>query len=350
MTALIPDLRDHALLVQALLPWLHARLPDADRIELPAPHKPDAGGSSETYFLSPRISSGGLTREPQWVLRIEPSEYQIYQHAAVEPQYRVMQTLRRIGAAPVPRMLWYEADPVVLGAPFFIMEKVAGEIPGAFTHSQGLLPGLEVAARHALWLSAVEAMAQVHAADPLEFAFLGRPGLGPTGLDQEIVAWDEYARWTKAPIRPVQERAREWLGANLPAYRPTGLAWGDARLGNMVFDGGRCVAILDWETVSLGGAETDLGWWIFFDWMMAEGLGVPRLEGIGDGDALLSAWARFAGREARDMVWHELFATWRYSLVSDHARHLARLRDPDGPIASNTRSLAVDRLDMLLAG
>jgi hypothetical protein len=41
------------------------------------------------------------------------------------------------------------------------------------------------------------------------------------------------------------------------------LCWGDARPGNQMFDGPELLAIFDWEMVSLGNAESDLGWWLF---------------------------------------------------------------------------------------
>ena len=138
-------------------------------------------------------------------------------------------------------------------------------------------------------------------------AFLNRPALGVTGLDQEISAWDAYLGWAGVPPHPVLEKARGWISAHLPAHRPTGLAWGDARLGNMVFLEQRCRAVLDWETASLGGAESDLGWWIYYDWWVAEGTGVPRLDGIGGREETIRAWEDAIGRKAEAMPALEAF-------------------------------------------
>ncbi len=308
---------------EALETWLRDKLPECEHLHLPPLAASQGGGSSQTIFVSPVIRDAGVERQEHWVLRVQATGHQIYQDPSVEKQFLVMKKLAEAGTVPVPAVLWYEADDAILGAPFFIMEKVAGRVPDAFYHSEGLLAEASPAQRETLWLSAVEALAGIHRVDPGKFAFLARPQLGGSGLEQEIAIWDSYRTWCGVPIKAIQDRARHWLRDNPPTAWPTGLAWGDARLPNMVFADGRCKAVIDWETASLGGAETDLGWWLFFDWYIAEGMGKSRLPGIPAGETFIATWESFAGRQARDMLWHEVFATWRFSMISARARLLA---------------------------
>jgi aminoglycoside phosphotransferase (APT) family kinase protein len=340
--------RDPQKLGQALLPWLHLHIPDAEEITLPAPRRPEAGGSSETLFLEPLIREHGGVRREAWVLRIEATVHQIYQDPSVERQYRAMQALARSGHVPVPKVLWYESDRSVIGAPFFLMERVDGAIPNALHNSTGFLTQISPSRRELIWLSAIETLARIHSVEIERFRFLARPTLGETGLDQEIVVWDSYMRWSGAPIRTIQERARQWLSDHLPKDRPTGLAWGDARPGNMIFRDNACVAVIDWETVSLGGAETDLGWWLFYDWLVSDGFGVPRLPGLGTHGQTIKLWEEFAGRKALNIEWHEVFATWRFSLISDRAAHLARELGSQNAPRVDARSPHAERLEMLL--
>jgi len=328
--------------------WLRARLPDADTVELPALGVAEGGSSSETLFLDPVITRGGAARQEHWVLRIQATGYQVYQDPSVERQYRVMAAVEREARAPVPRMLWMEPDPAVHGAPFFVMERIDGTVPHERYHSHGLFVAATAAEREAMWLSGIAAMAAVHATDPAEVAFLDRPNLGPGGLDREIAVWDEYVRWAKIAEHPVLARARGWLDEHLPTDRPTGLAWGDARLGNMIFRDNRCVAVLDWETASLGGAETDLGWWLYYDWWITEGTGVARLEGIGDGPATLAAWERFAGRPAQAMEWQEMFGTYRFAIISERAIALTAAAGGSMPVGGGDANPAIVRLRQLL--
>jgi aminoglycoside phosphotransferase (APT) family kinase protein len=199
-----------------------------------------------------------------------------------------------------------------------------------------------------MWQSALHALAQLHRVDASAYRFLARPELGSDGLEQELGYWDQYSHWSGTPIRPEQQRAREWVHAHQPRERGTGLAWGDARPGNMLFRDSACAAIIDWETVSLGGAETDLGWWLFYDWMISDGMGTPRLAGLGDRAATIGTWEELVGRKAQALRWHEVFATWRYSMVSDRARHLQRVQGAADAPAADARSLPAERLAMLL--
>jgi aminoglycoside phosphotransferase (APT) family kinase protein len=340
---------DSGKLAQSLLPWLQARLPDAESIVIPPLRSPQAGGSSDTLFFEPVIRQGGQEIRKDWVLRIEATAHQIYEDPSVLRQFRVMEALASSRAVPVPQVLWYEEDRSLLGAPFFVMQRVEGVIPDALYHSSGMLPDLAPDRREKLWLSALQTMSRIHTADASAFGFLARPSLGDTGLDQEVAVWDSYMRWSGAPVRPVQERARRWLSDHLPERRATGLAWGDARPGNLVFRDDECVAVLDWETASLGGAETDLGWWLFYDWLVSDGFGIARLPGLCGRAETVPLWERFSGRKALDMEWHEVFATWRFSLISDRAHHLAHLSGRQNAVAADRGSSPhARRLEMLI--
>jgi aminoglycoside phosphotransferase (APT) family kinase protein len=259
-----------------------------------------------------------------------------------------MDLVGRAGAAPVPAMLWFEADPDILGAPFFVMDRVDGTVPDERYHSRGVLFDASPADRQAMWLSGIEAMAAVHRT-PLDGTdFLARPALGATGLDQEIAVWDAYLAWANIPDHPTLLRARRWLADHVPAQRPTGLAWGDARLGNMVFRDNGCRGVLDWETASLAGAETDLGWWLYYDWWITEGTGVPRLDGIGDRDDTIRAWEQFAGRRADAMDWHEMFGTYRFAIISERAVALMAAAGSGIAVGGGDANPAIERLRQLL--
>lgn len=333
---------------KALIEWLGQRMPDAVRIDVPALRAAEEGSSSETLFLEPEIETCTGIFRPRWVLRIQASAYQVYQDPSVERQFQVMGAVAKASAAPVPAMLWFEGDSTILGAPFFVMERVAGAVPHERYHSQGILFDASPVERQQMWLSGIQAMAAVHRTDPQHFSFLARPALGATGLDQEVSAWQGYLEWAQVSSHPVLERARAWMSAHMPVHRPTELAWGDARLGNMIFAGGSCQAILDWETASLGGAESDLGWWIYYDWWITEGTAVPRLEGIGGREETIRAWEEFAGRKAQSMEWHEMFATYRFAIISERAIALMTAAGGSIAVRGGDANPAIARLRMLL--
>ncbi|MBV9511254.1 MAG: phosphotransferase family protein, partial [Caulobacteraceae bacterium] len=210
-----------------------------------------------------------------------------------------------------------------LGAPFFIMEALEGRAPPDEYHSHGVLAEATPAQRERMWLSGIEAMAQLHRLSPEPFAFLGAPQYGDSAAAQELGRWDSFRRWGRIPALPAFSRARTWLEAHQPRAPGVGLAWGDARPGNQLFLDGRCVGLLDWETASLGGAESDLGWWLCYDALITEVAGAPRLEGLGGRDETIAAWENFAGRKAEAMEWHEVFGAYRFALVYERATALS---------------------------
>jgi aminoglycoside phosphotransferase (APT) family kinase protein len=139
------------------------------------------------------------------------------------------------------------------------------------------------AEREAIWLGGFDAMARIHRLDldATGFGFLRRPELGATPLDQEITYYESTTSGqARGRANPTLEAAHDWLVANKPGPEREGLVWGDARIGNMIFDGTKPAAVLDWEMVSAGSPERDVGWAIFLDRHHSEGIDTPRLAGF----------------------------------------------------------------------
>ena len=173
---------------------------------------------------------------------------------------------------------------------------------------------------------------------PVELVrFLDKPDLGATGLEQQLAYWERSIPWSTGDANPeILSEIAEWLRANLPARHADGLAWGDARIGNMAFgDDFRLVGVMDWEQASLAGGLHDLGWWLFFDEFHSVDQGVPRLDGLGTRAETLELWAELAGQPTDDLHWHEVFAG--FTLIQLTCRALV-LRDAvidDDALAAN---------------
>jgi len=124
----------------------------------------------------------------------------------------------------------------------------------------------------------------------------------------------EYAWACNGVEHPIVDRLWEWLDRNVPTAPPTGLSWGDARVGNMMFDDDfQLVVVMDWELVSLGTPIMDLGWWLFFDDVHSEEF--PRLDGLGDRQETIERWEQGTGLRAEGLVWYEIFAAVRLATL-----------------------------------
>lgn len=312
--------RDRDELRARLAPWL------ADRMGLPgvqigAVEIPSTSGvANETLLVDACWTSQGQQSRQGLAVRIAPDR-PLFPDRSFRSQYLVQEALEAEPGVPVPRLVGYEADPGVLGSPFFVSERVTGLVPGDRPHfsEAGFLAGACQDQRRRLWESAVDALARLHAVPAARVAFLD-PGTGRSGLEEELHYWRGYTdRLEVGPgwNRDMLEQGWEWLVEHQPRDVASELSWGDARIGNMVFRDFEVVALLDWDTVSLAGPVADLAWWIQMDrhsWELLPGLGRP--------DELVERWERRTGREAVHLHWHLVFTAFRLGVIRMRLRRM----------------------------
>ena len=119
-----------------------------------------------------------------------------------------------------------------------------------------------------------------------------------------------------------------WLRANQPKETmPPVLSWGDARIGNMLFQQGHCAAVLDWEMARLGDARMDLAWGLFLERYHTEGNNVERLPGFKNREETLALYEEMAGVAVENIGWFEVLAGMRFSVIL--ARLAQQLMDQD---------------------
>lgn len=295
--------------------WLTGRL--GHRVQVSDLTIPSgAGVSNETILFRTRSTDGRSTQDNEYVLRLHPSpDFQVFYDPEFRTQFDLLAALHESGAVRVPLVHWYEDDPAVFGRPFFVMERIHGNVPVSMPlyTREGFLADASPAQRHRAWNGAIEALAAIHSVPLSTVAFLNRPEWGDSGLDQQLTYWKRAAEWGLGEHYPAQlDEMITWLRANKPSDPEGGLSWGDARLGNVMFDSHFDVAaVLDWEQACLIGPTADLAWWLFFDEMYTSGQGVPLPEGMGTREQTLQLWQELTGREPRDLDWHEVFVGYK---------------------------------------
>ena len=151
----------------------------------------------------------------------------------------------------------------------------------------------------------------------LGLGFVDTQAEGSTPLERQLRYYENYLAWATRTLRNrLAEEGLAWLREHRPTgTEPVGFCWGDARIGNMIFRDGRCVAVLDWEMATLGNPEQDLAWALFLDRHHSEGVGVPRLPGFPDRDATVSRYEARTGRPVRHLRYYEIFAAFRFSVI-----------------------------------
>jgi aminoglycoside phosphotransferase (APT) family kinase protein len=321
--------RDRDSLRPALESWLAART-GGSTVRVSDLEVPQSNGmSSETLlFDAGWTAADGTECFHRCVARLAPAAdaMPIFPSYAMEDQFAVMRLVGERTAVPVPKTLWYEGDPAVLGTPFFVMERVEGLVPPdimPYTFGDNWLAQADEADRRRLQSSTIAVLAAVHGmpAAPDELAFLGDTTLdGSVALRAHVDAWREYYEWAHGEHRiPVLEKAFAWLDEHWPhdVGAPV-LSWGDSRIGNIMYADFEPAAVLDWEMAGVGPREMDLGWLVFlhrFFQDIAEFFELPGLPGFLAFGDVAAEYAAVSGYQPRDLAFYEMYAALRQGVV-----------------------------------
>jgi aminoglycoside phosphotransferase (APT) family kinase protein len=244
---------------------------------------------------------------------------------ALGREYRVMSALRGT-AVPVPRTHAFCADTGLLGAPFYVMERVAG-IP--YRHAKEL-ENLGAERTRAISEQLVDTMAALHAVDP---AAVGLADFGrPEGfLARQVARWKKQLHASRTRDLPVADDLHLRLEASVPAGSATGIVHGDFRLDNLLIDGGdRATALLDWEMATLGDPLTDLALMLTYHRLAPLAAGLVATDaslapGFLSEDEIIERYATGTERDLSRFGWYLGLAAFKLAAILEgiHHRHLA---------------------------
>ena len=318
----VPDQRDPEVTRTSLQAWLARRLPSADGVAIEAVQAPaNTGFSAETLMFEAawHEPASGARRRERLVAKVAPTGFQIFPEPRFAEQFQLLQLLAGTGI-PVPPVHWHEPDPAILGAPFYVMSRIDGEVPSDMPpyHTGGWLTEVSPAERESIWWSGLDVLAKVHSLDvaELDLAFVDQVHYGPTGLEQRLNYYQHYLSWGYDGEVPVAQAALGWLREHKPAEtaKPV-LLWGDSRIGNIIYAGGQVAAVLDWELATLGQPEEDLAWFLYLDRHHSEGVNAARLPGFPDAAQTIDRYRQLTGRALGDMSYYEVLSGFKFAVV-----------------------------------
>ncbi len=270
----------------------------------------------EVEVSEPVLLAGGASKEA-WAVDAD-GEALLVRRAAVgvihrhtlslRDEFEVLRAAHEAGVT-VPRPYGYVAD--LEGREAFVMERLEGETIGRRIVQK---PELE-AARAALPLQLAEELAKIHAI-PAERV----PCLGEARFERMVEELDEIDE-----PHPAIELGLWWLRENRPPARPSVVAHGDYRIGNVVVGDRGLVGILDWEFAHLDDPVRDLAFGLVRAWRF--GVAEKRLGGIGDVEPYLERYNELTGFDARpeELDYWELAGNvgWAIGCLTQARRHLS---------------------------
>ena len=296
----------------------------------------------------------------EMVLRRAPRGVDVRSAHDMRREFDVLSALAPV-YSKAPKPLAFCEDAAVLGAPFYLMERVSGPILRAATTPPGV--DLPPARMRALSEALVDGLAELHALDvsagPL--AALGKP---EGYAARQFSGWTE--RWNRAKTEeaPQLDAAASWLAAHLPAAGRPALLHNDYKYDNVVLDAAdptRIVAVLDWEMATLGDPVLDLGTTLGY-WIDPED--APEVKALPFGATLIPGnlpraevagrWAERTGRRGTDVVFAYVFGLFKIAVIAQQIYRrfsLGHTRDPRfGALIHGVRVLGRQSARALEAG
>tara|TARA_R110002073_G_scaffold2611_2_gene17000 strand:+ start:44463 stop:45527 length:1065 start_codon:yes stop_codon:yes gene_type:complete len=347
-----PLLEDSEATRRKLEDWLSEHRGTA--VHIPELTIPEATGMSNvTLLFDVQWQENGARLSEPVVARLQPEiDRPVFPDYDLSLQYEVMESIGRHSDIPVPELRGLETDKSLLGVQFYFMKHTEGRIPSdmpPYNMDGWMMHETTLAQRADMWRAAVDMMARFHRLDYRELGFEKLHVPGKTPLQQQLEYWQHYHVWgLEGQTQEICQQALDWLWANQPAEEPTVLCWGDSRLGNMIFneslDG--IAAMLDWEMAVLGNPVQDIAWFNYLDSTFADGLGMPRLEGLPDYDSTIAQWEAASGHSARDYRYYFIFAGMRYGLILSRIMlATGQASEVQGNFACQLLQTHLDRLD-----
>jgi aminoglycoside phosphotransferase (APT) family kinase protein len=316
--------------VEAVTGWFRSCLPD---LVPPLRFTLVAGGRSNlTYRVDGTSGAAVALRRPP-VSHVLPTAHDMAR------EHRILSALAPT-SVPVPTPLGLCDDPGVTGAPFYVMTFVEGLVLRDAGSGGPLLP--EEPARRRAGTDLVDTLAALHALDP-DAIGLGDLGKREGYVERQLRRWSEqFDRSARAGVAApgLVESVGAELAARVPPQRRTSVVHGDFRIDNAVLrPDGTVAAVLDWELCTLGDPMADLGTFLDYWGLPADGepvLGrtpVTALDGFASVDQLKERYAATSGADVSSVGYFMAFGYWRLACILQgvYARYLggARAGDPD---------------------
>ncbi|QNN55192.1 phosphotransferase family protein [Nocardioides mesophilus] len=267
-----------------------------------------AGGKSNlTYEVGDCASS--------WIVRRPPLGHVLATAHDMAREHRVMTALQDT-EVPVPRTYGLCQDPGVIGAPFYVMERV----PGTPYRRADQLERLGADRVTAISTRMIDTLAGLHQVDPVA---VGLDGFGrPDGfLTRQVRRWKQQLDSSRSrPLAGAEELHGLLEQSPTPVSAP-GIVHGDYRLDNLlVDDADRVAAVIDWEMATLGDPLTDVALLVVYQRMARLGSGYVVADAstapgfLGEED-LLRRYADMSGRDLSAMGFYLGLASFKIAVI-----------------------------------
>ncbi len=265
-----------------------------------------AGGKSNLTYV---VGDG----HREWVVRRPPLGHVLATAHDMTREHRVITALRDTDV-PVPRTYALCEDEDVIGAKFYVMERVHGTP----YRTAAELAALGPERTEAISRRTVETLATLHRVDP---AAVGLADFGrPEGfLERQVRRWKKQLDASRSRDLEGADELHDLLAANIPAEQAPAIVHGDYRLDNLLIDEhDEIAAVLDWEMATLGDPLTDVALMLVYGDLarltdsVADASSAP---GYLSGEEVVELYAERSGRDLSAMGFYLGLASFKLAVI-----------------------------------
>jgi aminoglycoside phosphotransferase (APT) family kinase protein len=275
-----------------------------------------SGHSNLTYLVE-----GGAQGQPrQLVLRRPPFGSKVKTAHDMGREYRILSRLHAV-YPPAPKPIAYSEDPSILGAPFYVMERIVGTILRKDPPPELLPP----AVARGLGEAFVDNLVTLHGLD-WHAAGLGDLGHPEGYVERQVRGWAERYRNARTDDIAEMEFLEKWLSERMPKERGASLIHNDYKYDNLVLasdDLTRIIGVLDWEMSTIGDPLMDfgtaLGYWVQADdplELQAVRFCATTVPGSLTRRELCDRYQAGSGRDLGDIMFYYVYALFKTAGVA----------------------------------
>jgi len=278
-----------------------------------------AGGKSNLTYA---VTDG----QREWVVRRPPLGHVLATAHDMAREHRVISALRDT-PVPVPGTYGLCEDTDVLGAPFYVMDRV----PGTPYRLSAELEPLGAARTRAISERLVDTLGALHRVDPAAVG-LGDFGRPEGYLARQVARWKKQLDASYSRDLPAAEELHRLLAADVPAESGVSIVHGDYRLDNVLVDAAegadRVTAVLDWEMATLGDPLSDLAVMLVYHRLGDAGGGSVATASSAPGflseSEIIERYGAITGRDLTRFGFYLGLAAFKLAAILEgiHFRHL----------------------------
>ncbi len=273
-----------------------------------------SGFSNLTYLIS-------IGREA-FVLRRPPFGRKAKTAHDMQREFRVLTSLRPVFPY-CPKPIVYCEDESIIGAPFYVMERIRGiilrkDLPHGLHYSPEQM--------RRLCENVLDVHIELHS---LDYQAIGLADYGkPDGyVMRQVESWIKRYEDARTPDAPQFDRTITWLKDSVPKTNGrAALVHNDFKLDNIVLDEKdplKIIGVLDWEMATIGDPLMDLGNSLAY-WVQADDppdmelvrLMPTNLPGVLTRRELIQRYSDLTGQSMEHLAFYLCFGYFRLAVIA----------------------------------